>query len=604
MIVKYSYIVQFSGLKPLPDPVASVSSTMFRYKNLPAVALRYIIILTISLVVHGFDITILHTNDVHARIQEMNAFGGQCSSGGDCFGGAARMKTKIEALRGEHHNTLLLDAGDQFQGTLWFTHYGGRVTYTMMNLLGYDVMALGNHEFDNNIEGLLPFLQNANFTILSSNINLDSDPRIKPYVKKSYVTEVGGEKIGVIGYTTKDTPMISQPGSLKFEDEVASIRSEVTNLQGQGVNKIIALGHAGFAVDTKIATEVEGVDVVIGGHTNTFLYTGTAPSVEKPIGDYPHVVNKANGERTLVVQDYTFGKYLGFLQVQFDNAGKVVSYGGNPIILNNSVAKDPNVKQVVDTMFLEIENSTKEVIGRSLVKMEGSRSVCRLRECNMGNLVADSYVYINLKNADTINATRVFIAILNSGSIRASFDRGTVTLGDAVNVQPYRNTMETIQLKGKYLRQALELSVTSYDTRDPDGAFLQVSGIRVKYNLQNPEGQRIVDVRVVCSECEVPKYLPLNNDKFYDIVLSNFLLNGGDGYTMIRDNAVQKHVVGILDTDVFAEYIRTTSPLITGLDGRIEMVNNTGCFTTSTGSKSSVFPVFETLFFLLIFIFV
>lgn len=575
---------------------------MWSYKHLSAATLGFITILTISLTCHGFELTILHTNDVHARVQEMNAFGGQCSPDKDCFGGAARMRTKIEALRGEHPNTLLLDAGDQFQGTLWFTHYGGRVTYTMMNLLGYDVMALGNHEFDNNIEGLLPFLQNVNFTILSSNINLDSDPRIKPYVKKSYVTEVGGEKIGVIGYTTKDTPMISQPGSLKFEDEVTSIRSEVTNLQGQGVNKIIALGHAGFAVDTKIAKEVEGVDVVIGGHTNTFLYTGTAPSVEKPIGDYPHVVNKANGERTLVVQDYTFGKYLGFLQVQFDNTGKVVSYGGNPIILNNSTAEDPTVKQVVDTMFLEIENSTKEVIGRALVKMEGSRSVCRLRECNMGNLVADSYVYINLKNADTINATRVFIAIVNSGSIRASFERGTITLGDAITVQPYRNIMDTIQLKGKYLRQALELSVTSYDTRDPDGAFLQVSGIRVKYNLNNPEGQRIVDVKVICSECEVPEYLPLDNDKFYDIVLSNYLLNGGDGYTMIRDNAAQKHVVGILDTDIFAEYIKATSPLITGVDGRIEMVDSTECLTTSTGSRSSEFPVFQMFFFALVFI--
>ena len=137
--------------------------------------------------------------------------------------------------------------------------------------------------------------------------------------------------------------------------------------------------------------------------------------------------------------------------------------------------------------------------------------------------------------------------------------------------------METIQLAGKYLRQALEYSVTSYDTIDPSGKFLQVSGtclffhlnisfdilsniifvhviinfphnfcigIRVKFNLQKPEGQRIVDVKVICSECEVPEFKPLENERLYDIVLSNFLLNGGDGYTMIRDNAKQKHVVG------------------------------------------------------------
>jgi 2',3'-cyclic-nucleotide 2'-phosphodiesterase (5'-nucleotidase family) len=102
--------------------------------------LRYFAIASIFAVCHGYNLTILHTNDVHARIQEMNAFGGKCSPDHSCFGGAARMKTKIEELRSEHRNTLLLDAGDQFQGTLWFTHYGGRVTYTMMNLLGYDAM--------------------------------------------------------------------------------------------------------------------------------------------------------------------------------------------------------------------------------------------------------------------------------------------------------------------------------------------------------------------------------------------------------------------------------------------------------------------------------
>ena len=113
-------------------------SIAYNHWKMASLTIANIFIILIS-TSHAFNLTILHTNDVHARIQEMNAFGGQCS-GGDCFGGAARMKTKIEELRKEHPNTLLLDAGDQFQGTLWFTHYGGRVTYRMMNLLGYDVM--------------------------------------------------------------------------------------------------------------------------------------------------------------------------------------------------------------------------------------------------------------------------------------------------------------------------------------------------------------------------------------------------------------------------------------------------------------------------------
>nr|XP_022289438.1 5'-nucleotidase-like [Crassostrea virginica] len=526
-----------------------------------------------------FDLTILHTNDVHARVQEMNAYGGQCTSD-TCFGGAARMKTKIQEIRNQFPNTVLLDAGDQFQGTLWFYHYGGNITYTLMNELNYDCMALGNHEFDLRIEGVRPFLEHVDFPIVSANIDTSYEPTISPRISKRTIIQVGGQQLGIVGYTTKDTPIISSPGSLVFHDEVSSVRKEVQSLTSSGISKIIALGHAGFEVDKKIA-EIDGVDIVIGGHTNTFLYTGAPPSNEKPLGEYPYIVRKPGGGQTLVVQDYAFGKYLGFLQVKFDENGVVTEYGGNPILLNNSIPEDTDLKSKVDVLYSSIEKSAKKPVGRTLVTLD--HTSCRLRECNLGNAIADAYVYHNLKDADDINGTKVYISLVNAGSIRATLNRGQILLGQIHEAQPFSNTLETILLQGRYLRQTLEISAASYNVEEPDGAFLQVSGLQIKYNMKKPENQRVVEVNALCAECDIPEYKLLDDDKMYRIILSNFILNGGDGYSVIRDHAQQDHIVGNLDTDAFAAYVTDMSPLYTALESRIQLVDGSDPCGTSDG---------------------
>uniref|UniRef100_A0A8W8JH47 5'-nucleotidase n=1 Tax=Magallana gigas TaxID=29159 RepID=A0A8W8JH47_MAGGI len=514
----------------------------------------------------------------------MDRNGGQCTNK-DCFGGVARMKTKVQEIRNQFPNTLLLDAGDQFQGTLWFHHFGGNITSTTMNELGYDFMALGNHEFDLKINGILPFLKDVQFPVLSANIDTTKEPSISPFVAKSHVAQVGGQQIGIVGYTTKDTPIISSPESLIFNDEVTSVRTEVQKLTSQGINKIIALGHAGFEVDKRVA-EIADVDIVVGGHTNTFLYTGTPPSNDKPVGEYPHVVQKSGGDQTLVVQDYAFGKYLGFLQVKFDDNGKIITFGGNPILLNSSIPKDTDLKGKIDLLYSAIEESNQKTIGRALVTLDGH--TCRLRECNLGNAIADGFVYQNLKDADDINGTRVYISLVNAGSIRASIDRGQIILGKLYEVQPFRNTIDTIQLQGWYLRQALEHSAASYNESYPDGGFLQVSGLRIKYNINKPVNQRVVEVKVLCADCDIPEYKLLDDDKMYGIILSNFLLTGGDGYSVIKDHAKQGHIVGKLDTDTLADYVRDFSPLYTARENRIEFVGDTYTCGTNSGDMLKI----------------
>ncbi|XP_033739374.1 snake venom 5'-nucleotidase-like [Pecten maximus] len=523
----------------------------------------------------AFDLTVLHTNDIHARYEETNKYSGSCS-GDNCYGGLARLKTKIEEFRASVPSTILLDGGDMFQGTVWFNHFGGAITGHFANFLGYDAMTLGNHEFDRGVTGLLPFLNNVTFPVLSSNIDDTLEPSIQGKFASTTVLSIGGEQIGVIGYTTKDTAIISNPGSLTFKDEITAVRSEVTRLQGQGVNIIIAVGHAGYLVDTQMAAEVDGLDIIVGGHSNTFLYTGDAPSNESPLADYPTVVTQASGNSVLVVQDYAYGKYLGVLNVTFNDQGEITKYGGNPILLDSSIAKNEAAKVLLDIYRPQLDAFRNKVAGRTLVRMEGQRLKCRLWECNMGNMIADGMVYQNLRHADSLATSRIFIALVNSGSIRASFDPGNITFGLIVEVQPFRNTLETIRLQGRHLRAALENSVSRWNTVDPSGRFFQVSGVHVTYDLSKAVGHRVVDVQAVCSDCPVPEYLPLDDDKMYGVIVSNFIVNGGDGYDVIKNNAEQEHIVGDLDTDVLTEYIQEMSPLYHGLEGRIKFVNGTG----------------------------
>ncbi|MEQ2240985.1 hypothetical protein ILYODFUR_020759 [Ilyodon furcidens] len=164
-----------------------------------------------------WKLVLLHTNDVHARVEETSVHSAKCSSrsGGGCFGGVARRATMIKRIRNQESNVLLLDAGDQFQGTVWFNFYKGAEAAHFMNKLGYDAMVFGNHEFDNGVEGLMePFLQNINCTVLSANIR--PDKTLVSTFGKTYlpykIFKVGGQRVGVVGYTSRETPALSKPG--------------------------------------------------------------------------------------------------------------------------------------------------------------------------------------------------------------------------------------------------------------------------------------------------------------------------------------------------------------------------------------------------------
>ncbi|XP_039993539.1 snake venom 5'-nucleotidase-like [Xiphias gladius] len=531
-----------------------------------------------------FEVTLLHTNDNHARIEETNESSGKCPSGGTCFAGVARRFTKVSEIRKKEKNVLFLDAGDQFQGTVWFNYYKGAEAAHFMNKLGYDVMAFGNHEFDNGVDGLIqPFLQNVNCSVLSANIKPDQTlaTKLSGYYQPYTVLDVGSEKVAVVGYTTAETPFLSMPGQhLTFEDEVETLQIQVDKLETLGYNKIIALGHSGFDVDKDIAKRVRGVDIVIGGHTNTFLYTGNPPSTEVPAGPYPFMVRSNDGRNVPVVQAYAFGKYLGYLKVTFDEAGNVIKATGNPILMDSSIPQDPDVLADVEKWKKDLAHYSSQYVGQTLVYLNGTFEECRFRECNLGNLICDAMIHHNIKYSNELQWNHVSICMLNSGAIRTAIDEhyknGSISMEEILTILPFGGTFDLVKIKGSTMKKAFEHSIHRYGSMS--GEFLQVSGIHVEYDLSRPVNQRVVSVSTLCNECRVPKYEPLDPEKTYTVVVPSYIVAGGDGFTMIKEELL-KHNTGDMDISVLSKYISDMKFVYPAVEGRI-IFRNSAVFAT------------------------
>ncbi|KAM4693320.1 5'-nucleotidase [Discoglossus pictus] len=545
----------------------------------------------------SFQLTLLHTNDVHARVEQTNRDSGKCGNPQDCYAGVARRFTKVQEIRKSHDHVLLLDAGDQYQGTVWFNYFKGDEAAYFMNYLQYNAMALGNHEFDNGVSGLLdPFLKEVKFPILSANIKSSKQlaPNITGYYFPYTILQVGSEKVGIVGYTSKETPVLSDPGpDLVFEDEITALQPQVDKLLTLGVNKIIALGHSGFETDKLIAKKVKGVDVVVGGHTNTFLYTGAPPSNDVPVGNYPFIVLSDDGRSVPVVQAYAFGKYLGYLNVSFDNEGNVLHSSGNPILLDSSIPEDPNVLAKVNQWKEQLSNYSAQEIGKTLVFLNGSSLECRNRECNMGNLICDAMIYNNIRYPDEIRWNHVSLCLMNGGGVRASIDEktsnGSITLEDLISVLPFGGTFDLIELKGSTLKEAFEHSVHRYGSGT--GEFLQVGGIKVVFNTAKSPGQRVVKLEVMCTQCRVPRYVPVDMDAVYKIVLPAYIADGGDGFAMLKNGSL-KHDSGDLDLAVVSNYIHKMGRVHTAIEGRITFSNEETCNGSTYSAHSSFTLVF------------
>jgi 5'-nucleotidase / UDP-sugar diphosphatase len=506
-----------------------------------------------------FTLHILHTNDFHSRIEAVNAFDSTCTpeqaAENECLGGIARLYTKVAEMRAalDGQNVLLLDAGDQFQGSLMYTQYKGAVEAEFMEGLGFDAMALGNHEFDDGPQGLSDFLDKVTFPVISGNIDVSQSNVLAGRVQNHVVLEVGGEKIGIISALATDTPETSSPGNtVIFSDDIDSLKADVAALEAEGVTKIIAVNHVGYNRDQEIAAQVPGVDAVVGGHSHTYL-SATDPERSGP---YPTWVSREDGTLVPVVQAYAYSRYLGHLELTFDDAGNLIYAGGNTLPLDASVVPDPAVEARVAELAAPIAELKARVVGESSAAIEGAREACRQMECPMGNLVADAML---ARVADQ----GVTIAIQNGGGLRASIDAGPVTMGEVLTVLPFQNTLSTFTVTGADIVAALENGVS--DVENGAGRFAQVAGLKYTFDPAAPAGSRVSEVMALVGG---DAWAPIDPATEYMVVSNNYVRGGGDGFKMFV-NAKNAYDFGPDLADVVAEYIAANGPYAPYTDGRI-----------------------------------
>ncbi len=500
-----------------------------------------------------FRLTIMHTNDTHSHHEAQGRSGD---------GGAARQATVVNDIRADAKNSLLLDAGDRFTGTLFHKYYSGEDNIKVMNALGYDAMALGNHEFDNGLGVLERFATGVNFPVLSANTDFGTLEKLASAIPPSTILEVGGEKVGVIGLVTAETPEITINFTGKdaitwSDDYAAAVNREVDKLKLDGVNKIILITHIGLGVDIEVAGKIRDVDLIVGGHSHTVV-----SGVYKEGGDtkYPLQVEDADGKPIYIVQAGDRDRYLGRLDMRFDEEGLVTRARGDLILLSKHITPDPEVNAMVETLaepINELKNTAVSLADGTPVvsKQLMTNKTCRAGECLIGNLLTDAIR----------DETGSDIAITNGGGIRADIDEGEVTVGEVLTVLPFGNTIATLKLTGAQVVASLEHGVGRVGGKSGTGRFPQVSGMRYEFDPSLDEGSRIKKVEISNNGM----FEPIDENKMYSIATNNFMRTGGDGYVLFNDDAVEPYDYGRPLEEALIDYMVKTHPVVVVKDGRI-----------------------------------
>ena len=496
----------------------------------------------------GGRISLLHLNDFHSKHEGVGEGGTVCRADRPCAGGAARLAGAIRDARAaaiaEGRAAFLLDAGDQFMGSLYYTQHRGLAEAAVQRAVGTMAMSLGNHEFDNGPENLARYAAHVPFPLLSANLDTRAEPLLRDRVTAFTVLESAGARIGVVGLTTPETATSSSPGpNLRFTDPMEAAERAAHALRRQGVGTVVVLSHLGLPLDRRLAAEVEGIDAIIGGHSHLLLANGLPGAV----GPHPELV-AGRGRDVRIGQVACHGRYLGRMDLDLGGDGRVAAHGGSVRPIGADVAEDPAVAAVVAEYAAPLDAIRRRPL--ALAEAPFPDAGCRVGECALGSLVAEA-VLARVPSAE--------IALVNAGGLRGSLPGGSLTLGDVLAVLPFGNTLATLTIRGGAILAALENGLSRLPT--PAGRFPQLAGLRITFDPDAPAGRRVRAARTADG--------PLDPDRAYRVATINFMRTGGDGYAVLRDAALEAYDDGPLLEEVVADHLAARGRVAPVLDGRI-----------------------------------
>ena len=493
-------------------------------------------------------LVILHTNDTHGR--PVKFFKHPAPD----VGGLPARATIVNGIKARSKNVLLLDAGDINTGRPESNLFKARPDIEGYNYIGYDAMALGNHEFDNEPDVLKQQMQLANFPFLSANITQKQGELLtRPYIIK----EFEGFKVAIFGLTTRETEFLAHPENIKglvFQDEVEAAKQLVPKLRKQA-DVVIALAHLGIynspeLGSKRLATEVSGIDLIVDGHSHTKL-------------DTPIVLTDPESDhKTLIVQAWKWGLILGRVDL-FIQEKRVIDYNFEAIPVNlkrveekpdgatvyhyigEEIPEDPELVKLIEPYVAGANSVLSEVIGQA-EETFFYRGV-RKGENGLGNLVADSMLWYT-------KYLGVDFALQNGGGIRADLPKGPITQGSLHEVLPFGNSVVVLTLDGATVQSLFDYIGSISRGR---GAFPQVSaGVSITLDTLSRSCEKIM----INGE-------PFDPGRTYKIATNSYLAAGGDGYWMLM-NAVHRYDSSMSLRDVVTQYIEhlggTIKPSVSG----------------------------------------
>jgi len=542
------------------------------------------------------SITIFHYTDPESQL--VNA-----GDGNPAFGGIGRFVALLNQQRaaasGAGRTPFTFSAGDNFLAGPEFNasqELGTIFDAQALNAVNPDASAIGNHEFDFGPQFTADFINatSPGIPFVSANLDFSGFQPLQDLVDsgkivKSTVVDKGGVQVGVVGATTPQLPTISSPGAVKADPVVAAVQAEIDALQAAGVNKIIFVSHLqSVNNDIEIVQQLNGVDVAIAGGGDDLLanagplFPGDTLDPARP---YP-IVTTADGKDIPIVTTPGDYRYLGKLEVEFDADGNVTSFNGNPLVVVDSsvggefvgvgVDPDPSVQSQIAAPVAEfLEQLDQTVVGQAKVDLNGVRADIRTKETNQGNLIADAFLAKGQDLADDFGVDPPMVALVNGGGIRndSVLPAGSdITLGDTFDISPFANFLAVIEdMPASTFKQALENAVSQVE--DVAGRFAQVAGFSFAWNPDLEAGNRVIEITLddgmqIVADGQVVADLDL------DVIMPNFIANGGDGYAMFED--LDFTALGLTDQQALAMFIAdnlngmvTAEAYAAGGEGRI-----------------------------------
>ena len=430
-------------------------------------------------------------------------------------------KAIIDSIRAVEPNVILVDAGDVVQGTLFFKFFRGEVEYPLMDMMGYDIRLLGNHEFDNGIADIAKYYRQTKGTPISANYDFrgtELDGIFSPYT----IREIGGKKIGFFGINIDPSSLIdaNNTGGLKYSDAVTVANETAAFLKKKmKCNLVVAVTHIGVvkknekATDYDLAAASKDIDIIIGGHSHTVIQPGNR-------GAEPSIVMNANGRPVLVTQTGKSGKYLGYIKIDLDKLGNSSKYDYELIPVTDRFPGEILDKEIMD--FIAPDAAAVDSISSHVVAQSAGYYGNDDGTWGLPNFTADMAYEIGRNKADSLRALtpdfpEIDFAFMNVGGIRMPMDVGDVTEGQILNTYPFSNHLAIAKVKGSDLKEALQVAARK-GGESVSGQIMVVT---------DPE-KNVTEVMV--------NGYPLDPDKTYTYTTIDYVLGGNDDLVSLANS--------------------------------------------------------------------